>query len=259
VIDSHCHLADDAFEADLDAVVARAQAAGVSEGLCVLAMDEPAQMRRVARVAEAWPALRFAAGIHPHEAARFTGPEPQRLDRVRRALHDMPRVCALGEIGLDYHYDCSPREIQREIFREQVRLAGEMRLPMIVHTREAEDDTRAILGGEAPQPLRGVLHCFTGSAAMAEWAIEAGLYVSFAGILTFPTANELRAIAADVPLDRLLVETDCPYLAPVPLRGQRCEPAFVVEVGRTLARLHDVPYEDVSRAITANYTQLFRP
>jgi TatD DNase family protein len=257
VIDSHCHLADDAFEADLDAVIARAQDAGVSGGLCVLAMDEPAQMRRVPKVAEAWTALGFAAGIHPHEAARFTGPEGARLERVRQALQELPRLRALGEIGLDYHYDFSPREVQREVFREQVRLAGEMQLPLIVHTREAEADTRAILEAEASPPLRGVLHCFTGSPAMAEWAIESGLYVSFAGILTFPNANALRALAADLPLDRLLVETDCPYLAPVPYRGKRCEPAFVVEVGRTLARLRDVPYEELARATTANHARLF--
>jgi len=257
VIDSHCHLADDAFEADLDAVVARAQAAGVSGGLCVLAMDEPARMRRVPRVAEAWPELGFAAGIHPHEAAHFTGPELQRVQRVRQALDGLPRRRALGEIGLDYHYDFSPREVQREVFREQVRLAGEMQLPIIVHTREAEADTRAILEAEASHPVRGMLHCFTGSATMAEWAIAAGMYVSFAGILTFPNATALREVAASLPLDRLLAETDCPYLAPVPYRGKRCEPAFVVEVGRTLARLRDVPYEELARALTENHARLF--
>jgi TatD DNase family protein len=259
LIDSHCHLADAVFEADLDAVVARAQAAGVCGGVCVLAMGEPDEFARVPRVAEAWPALLFAAGIHPHEAARFTGSEAERLHRVRRALEDLPRAGALGEIGLDYHYDSSPREVQREIFREQVRLAGERQLPMIVHTRDAEADTRAILEDEAARPLRGVLHCFTGSAAMAEWAVGAGLYVSFAGVLTFPNAGALRVIAAELPLDRLLVETDCPYLAPVPHRGKRCEPSLVVEVARTLARLRGITTEEFDGAVTANYARLFCP
>ncbi len=257
MIDSHCHLADDAFSGDLEDVVARARAAGVSAGLCVLAMGEPAESARVQRIASLWPALRFAIGIHPHEAARFAGPIEETMAAVRRAIDVTPRVAALGEIGLDYHYDLAPRDVQRAVFRAQVALAGEMHLPVVVHTREAEADTVALLEEAGGNRLRGVLHCFAGTVEMARWAVERGLYVSFAGIVTFANADALRQAAAEVPLDRLLVETDCPYLAPVPFRGKRNEPAWVVEVARTLARVKGVPLETMDAAVTANFHALF--
>ncbi len=257
MIDSHCHLADDAFAADLEQVVARARGAGLSEALCVLAMGEPEALARVSRVASLWPAIRFAIGVHPHEAGRFTAPIEETIAGVRRAIESTPRVSALGEIGLDYHYDLSPRDVQRATFRAQLTLAGEMHLPVVVHTREAEADTVALLeDARATQP-RGVLHCFTGTVEMARWAVRSGLYVSFAGVITFRNAEALRAAAHEVPLERLLVETDCPYLAPVPLRGQRNEPAFVLEVAKTLARLKGVSVGELDEAVTANFHALF--
>jgi TatD DNase family protein len=257
VIDSHCHLADDAFGTDLEQVVARAQAAGLSTALCVLAMGEPEEAARVPRIASLWPTLRFAIGVHPHEAGRFADSIDATIAGVRRAIGSTARVAALGEVGLDYHYDLSPRDVQRAIFRAQVALAGEMRLPVVVHTREAEVDTVALMEEAGGARLRGVLHCFTGTAEMARWAVRSGLYVSFAGIVTFQNAGSLRQAAAEVPLERLLVETDCPYLAPVPFRGTRNEPAFVVEVAKTVARVKGVSLETLDEAVTANFHALF--
>jgi len=257
VIDSHCHLADDAFADDLDQVVARARTAGLSTALCVLAMGEPAEAARVPRIASLWPAIRFAIGVHPHEAGRFTAPVEETVADVRRAIEATPRASALGEIGLDYHYDLSPRAVQRAVFRAQLALAAQMQLPVVVHTREAEADTVALLQEAGGTALRGVLHCFTGTAGMARWAVRAGLHVSFAGVVTFRNADALRDTATEVPLERLLVETDCPYLAPVPFRGKRNEPALVVEVANTLARVKGVSVEDLDEAVTANFRALF--
>lgn len=257
MIDSHCHLADDAFADDLDEVVARARTAGLSAALCVLAMGEPAEAVRVPRIASLWPAIRFAIGVHPHEAGRFTARVEETLADLRRTIEATPRASALGEIGLDYHYDLSPRAVQRAIFRAQVALAAEMQLPLVLHTREAEADTVALLQEAGGTALRGVLHCFTGTAEMARWGVRAGLYVSFAGVVTFRNAAALRDTATGVPLERLLVETDCPYLAPVPFRGTRNEPALVVEVANTLARLKGVSVEELDEAVTANFHTLF--
>ena len=257
MIDSHCHLAGDAFATDVEEVIARARAARLSTALCVLAMGEPEEAARVPRIASLWPDLRFAIGVHPHEAGRFTGSVDATMASVRRALGDIPRIAALGEIGLDYHYDLSPRDVQRAIFRAQLALAGEVRLPVVVHTREAEADTVALMEAAGGWHLRGVLHCFTGTVEMSRWAVRAGLYVSFAGIVTFQNADALRQTAADVPLERLLVETDCPYLAPAPFRGERNEPALVVEVAKTLAHVKNVSLDTLDEAVTANFHTLF--
>lgn len=256
MIDSHCHLADDAFAQDLDEVVARARAAGLSCALCVVGVDEPEEIARVPRVAARWPAVKFATGIHPHEAGRFASIADASA-RVRRAVETTPRVSALGEIGLDYHYDFSPPVAQRAIFSAQVGLAGEMQLPVIVHTREAEADTVAVLDEARGKRLKGVLHCFTGTGDMARWAVAAGFSVSFAGVVTFRNAGALREVVREVPLDRLLVETDCPYLAPAPLRGKRNEPAFVVEVARVVAELKGLSLEQLDEIVTANFHALF--
>jgi TatD DNase family protein len=257
MIDSHCHLADEVFERDLGDVISRAQAAGVTEALCVLGLDDPGEQRRSSAVAGRWPEVRFAAGVHPHDAARFAQGGGGHIERVRMLLERTPRLSALGEIGLDYHYDFSPRETQRRIFAEQVALAIDVGLPIVVHTREAEQDTIQILEAVKVRPLRGVLHCFTGTRLLAEWAIDAGLHVSFAGVVTFSNARPLREIAAGIPVDRLLVETDCPYLAPVPVRGSRNEPAKVIEVARTLARLRGMSMEELESQLAENYARLF--
>ncbi len=186
----------DEFAADLAAVVARASGAGVTSALCILAAGNDVEAARAADVRRAWPAVRFAVGIHPHQAGEFAGSIDRAVETVRHglALHG---ACAIGEIGLDYHYDFSPRDVQQEVFRAQVRLAGELRLPVIIHTREATDDTFRILAEEGAGEVRGVFHCFTGDEAMARAALEIGFHVSFAGIVTFPRAEAIRAGGAD--------------------------------------------------------------
>ena len=238
-------------------MVARAREAGVSRALCVLDAGDAAQAAQADRLAEMWPGCRFAVGVHPHVARDFA----DRLDRfeswVREALVARPAACAIGEIGLDYHYDLSPHEIQRELFRAQVRLARDLDLPVVVHTREADADTVTILQEEGRGEVRGVFHCFSGSADLASAALDLGFAVSFAGILTFPNAADLRKVAASIPADRLLVETDCPYLAPAPHRGRRNEPAWVVQVLEKLAEVRGEPIEEVARAVDLNFTWVF--
>jgi TatD DNase family protein len=251
MIDSHCHLAGPEFEADLPAVVDRARAAGLSGALVILAAGDAGEAARATRLEGLWPDVRFAVGIHPHQA----GEHAPDLDRAIEALDaelTARRAVALGEIGLDYHYDFSPRDMQQQVFRRQLRLAQARRLPVVLHTREATEDTFRILGEEA-EGLRLVFHCFTGPAAMAERALELGAWLSFAGIVTFPKAAELREIAQRVPPDRLLVETDAPYLAPVPNRGKRNEPAFVARVVETLADLRNTDARALARQTTANF------
>lgn len=256
MIDSHCHLAGEEFSADLGAVVARAQDAGVSQALCILASEDDAELARAAVVRDAWPAMRFATGIHPHHAGKFAGDVARAIDTVRAAVA-ASGACAIGEIGLDYHYDFSPRDVQHEIFRAQIRLARELDLPIIIHTREATADTFAILAAEGGSAVRGVFHCFTGDASMAAQALALGFYLSYAGIITFPNAGDLRETARQTPADRLLSETDAPYLAPVPHRGKRNEPAYAVRVVETLAELHGQSRGDMAQRIRSNFRQLF--
>ena len=259
MIDSHCHLADEAFEADLAEVVGRAREAGLRHALCVLAAGNAAEARRADRVSALWPELRFAAGVHPHEAGRFAEQPGNVVDVVRAALADRAGVRAIGEIGLDYHYDVAPRPVQQAVFGRQVALARELALPIVIHTREATDDTFAILREAGGGEVRGVFHCFSGDADMARAALDLGFYVSFAGVVTFPRAEDVRGAARIVPLDRLLVETDAPYLAPVPHRGQRNEPARVVHVVEAVARLRGEPPETIAAGAVAAYEALFRP
>lgn len=254
MIDSHCHIAGEEFTGDLDEVVARARAAGLTSALCILAAEDQAEAARALSVAAAWPAVRFATGIHPHQAGEFAGRVPEAVEAVRRAL-DRHHACAVGEIGLDYHYDFSPPDVQQEVFRAQLGLAVERDLPVIIHTREATDDTFRLIQ-ETPA-VRGVFHCFTGDEAMARRAAGVGFHVSFAGILTFPKAEDIRKAAAVVPLDRVLVETDSPYLAPVPHRGKRNEPAFVAEVLGRLAEIRGMVAGELAAQITRNFDALF--
>jgi TatD DNase family protein len=194
-------------------------------------------------------------GVHPHDAKLFDDAAEQRLLHLVRQSQ---RVIAWGEIGLDYHYDHSPRDTQRDVFRRQLRLARENNLPVVIHSREADNDTITILKEELTGYKRaGVLHCFGGSLAMAQAAIELSFFVSFAGNLTFKKAEDLREVARQLPLGRLLIETDCPYLTPVPFRGKRNEPARVVETARCLADLHDTGFGDIARVTTENYCTLF--
>lgn len=248
--DTHAHLDDEKFAPDLEEVIGRALAAGVTAVLTV-ASDLRSARSSIA-LAERFPFIWAAVGVHPHEAA--AAPEDYLSRLAGLARH--PKVVAVGEIGLDYHYDFSPRPVQREVFRAQLQLARELELPVIVHTREADGDTLAILR-EAGHG-RGVMHCFSGDWAMAAECLALGYHLSFAGTVTFPRSEGLRQVAARVPLDRLLVETDCPYLAPVPKRGRRNEPAFVVYTARTVAELRGITLAELAEATSANARALFR-
>ncbi|HYO62283.1 MAG TPA: TatD family hydrolase [Pyrinomonadaceae bacterium] len=255
-VDSHAHIDGEEFDADRDEVVARARAAGVRALLNVGTGDpHGGNLERAVEVAESYEGVWAAVGVHPHDARLFDGAAEERLvSLVRRSS----RVVAWGEIGLDYHYDNSPREVQQEVFARQLRLAREAGLPVVIHSREAGEDTARILREElAGAPRGGVMHCFGGGPALAEAALELGFMLSFAGNVTFKKAEPLREVARVVPLERLLVETDCPYLAPVPLRGRRNEPAFVVETARFLASLRGLEAAELGRQTAENFARLF--
>ena len=259
MIDSHCHLADAAFAGDLADVIARATTAGVERALVILEGGNEAEATQAARIADLWPAARFSIGVHPHQAHQFADDPARAVTVVRQQLAATPLACAVGEIGLDYHYDFSPRPVQQAVFRAQVGLARELDRSIVVHTREADDDTLTILREEGGGRIRGVLHCFTGNDALADAGLALGFYVSFAGIVTFPKAGALRGTARRVPLDRLLTETDSPFLAPVPHRGSRNEPAHVGRVVDTLAAAHGIAPPDLAARTAANFHTLFRP
>jgi TatD DNase family protein len=255
-VDSHAHIDGEEYDVDRDEVVKRAREAGVCAILNVGTGDpNSGSLERAVEVAERYEDVYAAVGVHPHDARLF---DDEAARRIQALVKGSSRVIALGEIGLDYHYDNSPREAQREVFRKQLRMAREELLPVIIHSREADEDTVGILEDEWRGSTRaGVLHCFGGGWWMAERALALGFYVSFAGTVTFKKAESLREIARRVPLERLLVETDCPFLAPVPLRGRRNEPAFVVETARFLASLRGEGVEEFARATTSNFARLF--
>jgi TatD DNase family protein len=259
MIDSHCHLADETFAGDLQAVIDRARAAGVSSALVILEAGNDDEARRAARVIDLWPETRFAVGVHPHQAGQFADDPLRASAVVARQIDGTPAARAVGEIGLDYHYDFSPRDVQQAVFRAQVALACERGLPIVIHTREADEDTLTILRDEGRGEVRGVMHCFTGGPELARAALDLGLCISLAGIITFPRAAELRETARLVPLDRLLAETDSPFLAPVPHRGKRNEPAHVVRVIAALADLQQRDAADVAERTAVNFHSLFRP
>jgi TatD DNase family protein len=259
VIDTHCHLADDVFAADLEAVIARAREAGVEGALVILEAGNEQEERQAERIAALWPEVRFSVGVHPHGASAYADDADKAAANVRAQIARIPLTRAVGEIGLDYHYDYSPRDVQIAVFRCQLRLARALDLPIVIHTREADADTLAILREQGGESWRGVLHCFSGTPDLARAGLDLGLHVSLAGIVTFNRAKELRDTAKGVPLHRLLAETDSPFLAPVPYRGKRNEPAWVAHVAAALAEVHRVPIEEIDRCTTANFRSLFRP
>jgi TatD DNase family protein len=259
MIDSHGHLADEAFAEDIDAVIQRAREAGVLGVLCVVDVSEPAEAGRADTVAQRWDAVRTTAGVHPHRSGSFAGRASAAVALVESRIASDPRVRAIGEVGLDYHYDFAPRDVQRSVFSAQVALARDRGYPLVIHTREADDDTIAILEQEGAGRVRGVFHCFSGDSGLARRALGLGFHLSFSGILTFPRSASVRDAAALVPLDRLLVETDCPYLAPVPHRGRRNEPAWVAETLQSLANIHGIDPADMAAATSENYRILFAP
>jgi TatD DNase family protein len=257
--DSHCHIAGEEFVADLPAVVERARAAGVSRALVILAAEDDAEFARVRTVLAAWPDCRFAVGVHPHNAKAFESNPHSAAHKVAERLDALPEARAIGEIGLDYHYDFSPREVQHAVFRAQIQLALSRDLPVVIHTREAEDDTLRILQEEGQGRLRGVFHCFTGDTAASERALATGFLLSIPGVATYPKAETLRQAAAAAPADRLLVETDSPYLAPIPYRGKRNEPSYVARVVEQLAAVRGVPAAVIGEETDRNFDRLFRP
>ena len=252
LVDSHCHLDYLAKDGDLEAIVERARAAGVARMLTI--STKLSEFDGVRAIAERYDDVFCSVGVHPHEAAEEGQANPDRL--IVLAAH--PKVVGIGETGLDYYYEHSPRAAQQESFRAHIRAARETALPLIVHSRDADEDTVSLLReAHAEGPFTGVIHCFTAGPALAEAALELGLYISIAGVVTFKKAEELRETVSQVPLGRLLVETDAPYLAPVPMRGKRNEPAFVAHTAERLAALKGVSPETLAQATSENFGRLF--
>jgi TatD DNase family protein len=252
LVDSHCHLDFPDFAAELDAVVARARAADV--GRIVTISTRVARHGGLIAIAERFPEVFCSVGTHPHNAHEEL--DVTAADLIARARH--PKVVAIGEAGLDYHYDYSPRDAQERGFRTHIAAARETGLPLVIHAREADDDVARILEEEAGRgPFPAVLHCFTGGRDLAMRAIALGLSISFTGILTFKSSASLRKIAAELPADRILVETDAPYLAPGKFRGKRNEPSYVVETARVLAETRGVAFDEIARQTTQNFFRLF--
>jgi len=254
--DSHAHLDGPEFDSDREAVLERAQAAGVSVILNVGTGDpHSGAFERAVEFGLAHENIYTAIGTHPHDARLYD----DRAEEKIKTLVESERVIAWGEIGLDFHYDNSPRDVQIEVFKRQLRAARECDLPVIIHTREAEAETIEILRSEYAGTKRGgIFHCFSGSLELAQAALELGFMISFSGILTFKTAEDLREVAQHVPLARMLVETDCPYLSPIPYRGKRNEPAYVIEVVRTLGELYDVELEAMGSLTSDNFRRFFQ-
>ena len=253
LIDSHCHL-DYYTPKELAAVLARAADAGVGEMVTIGTTID--QSRRLPAMIEAHPNLWCTVGVHPHHAAEAPVPSPETL----AGMAEHPRVVGIGESGLDYFYDKSPRDIQADNFRAHIRGARLAGVPLCIHARDADQDIAAILADERARggDFDFLLHCFSSSRALAEAAVGMGGFISFSGILTFPKSNELREIARDVPLDRLLVETDAPYLAPVPFRGKRNEPGWVAHTAKVLAEVRGMTPAALADLTTANFRRLFR-
>jgi TatD DNase family protein len=252
LVDSHCHLDFPDFAEELDAVVGRARAAGV--GRMVTISTRVKKHIQVLAIAERFPDVFCSVGTHPHHSHE----EPDVDASTLIALSKHPKIVAIGEAGLDYHYDTGPREIQAKSFREHIAAARQTGLPLVIHSRDCDADMAQILSEEAGQgAFPAVLHCFTGGRELALRAIDLGLYVSFTGILTFKRSDELRAIAAALPADRILVETDSPYLAPQPYRGKRCEPAYVAETAKVLAAARGASEDEMAAQTTENFFRLF--
>ena len=250
LVDSHCHLDDSKFDADRDEVMERARAAGVAAMLAVGTGSGPPDLEAALRIAQQYPFVYATVGVHPHDASKASEDTFSNL----RELAAGAKVLALGEIGLDYHYDLSPRPVQRDVFVRQLEIAADAHKPVVIHTREAWEDTLALLRGRLA--FGGILHCFTGDERQAREALDLGLHLAFGGVLTFPKSEDVRRAARMAPEDRLLIETDCPYLAPAPHRGQRNEPAFVVDVARRLAAERGQTIERIAEATTLNFERV---
>ncbi|MEW5801161.1 MAG: TatD family hydrolase [bacterium] len=254
LIDSHAHMDMKQFDEDLDTVIQSARKAGVQKILTV-ALSIPGAQKTL-HICRQYPDLFLAAlGIHPHDAQKITD---KTLDQIASTLSSQPFFVALGEIGLDYYRDLSPREDQKRLFRAQIRLARELNLPVLIHCRDAHADTLSIMTEEGVSRIGGVMHCFSGDKAFARNCLKLNLIISFAGPLTYKNSTTLKHVCHETPLDRILTETDCPYLAPVPHRGERNEPAFVAAVTHTIAEIKKISSQEAASQIAANFNQLFK-
>jgi len=260
-VDSHAHLDGKQFDSDREQVIGRAREAGVQTMVAIGNGDGPPVLDAGIQLADKHPFIYATIGIHPHEARLADEAAYQTMEQLARH----PKVIAWGEIGLDYHYDHSPRETQKVVFSRQMELAAVARLPIVIHCRPSdgsenawEDCLELIADQWAPKGLGGILHCFTGNSAQAKRALNMGFMISFAGNVTFPKAQQIRDAALEVPLDRMLIETDCPYLAPVPHRGKRNEPAFVKETARKLGELCGLSMEEVGERTARNFYNFFK-
>lgn len=257
-VDSHCHIDGEAFDADRDEIIKRAEDAGVKMMLTIgTGNPHNGEIERAVEIAEKYENVFASIGVHPHDASTYDDKAEQHLTNLAKSSK---KVVAWGEIGLDYYYDHSPRDIQREVFRRQIKTAKELGLPVIIHSRDADVETVEILTEEYAENLGrgGVMHCFGGSAETAQDLMKIGFMISFAGNVTFKKAENLREAARVVPLEKLLIETDCPFLAPVPFRGKRNEPAFVVETAKFLADFYGVSLEELASQTTKNFKDFFK-
>jgi TatD DNase family protein len=260
-VDSHAHLDGKQFDSDRDAVIARAREAGVQTMVAIGNGDGPPQLDAGVKLAEQYPFMYATVGVHPHEARLADQTAYDEMARLARH----PKVIAWGEIGLDYYYDHSPRDVQQQVFTRQMELAAAAKLPIVIHCRPSDnsdnawDDCLRLLHDEwAPHGIGGILHCFTGNWPQAKSALDMGFMISFAGNITFPKAQQIRDAALEVPLDRMLIETDCPYLAPIPHRGKRNEPAFVKETARKIGELRNRSMEEVGDQTARNFYNFFK-
>ncbi len=253
--DSHCHLDDTQFAEDRAATIERAQAAGVEYMLAIGTGNGPPDLEAAIRLADEWPMIYATVGVHPNDASKIDDHTFRHLEH----LLTHPKVRAIGEIGLDYHWGV-PKELQLPVFTEQLAIAAEARMPIVIHTRDAWEDTLEVLRTRwAPTGLPCVMHCFTGDERQARECLDLGFHLAFGGVTTFPKSALIREAARITPLDRMLIETDAPYLAPVPHRGKRNEPAFVAHTAKTIADVRGLPLEDLARQTTGNFVKLFDP
>lgn len=256
LVDSHCHIDGETFDVDRDEVVQRAREAGVAAMLNVGTGDpHTGEIARAVEVAERYNNVFASVGVHPHDAKLYDDKAEKHLIELTKSK----KVVAWGEIGLDYYYDHSPRDVQHDVFRRQIRTAKNLGLPIIIHTRDADDDTVQILSEEYSENAvsPGVMHCFGGTVEMARKCLDLGFYISFAGNVTFKKAENLREAAKVVPIERLLVETDCPYLTPVPFRGKRNEPSYVIHTAKFIAELYGVEFDELADQTIKNFYTLF--
>ena len=253
LVDSHCHLDFNDFEDDFEDMLARAREHGVTAMLN--AGNNIGELDHQLAISEKYPFIYTAVGVHPHNASEYENVTAE--DFIRQAGHK--KIVAIGECGLDYYYDYSPRDTQIKILKEQIKAAQETGLPLIIHNRDSDEDMMNVLGEEyARKPFGGVIHCFSSSQKMADFALSIGFYISASGIITFNKSNDIRSVFEKVPEDRLLVETDAPYLAPVPVRGRRNESSFIVHTVEKLAQIKNIPFEKLAQITSDNFYKLFR-